>query len=90
MECIEVSPDNRYLMSRDGVLFSKEGMQDFVFPPRWNDGVMLIRYPTGRKGDYTIPDGVTTVGFDAFSDCSALTGVTFPEGITEIATQAFH
>ena len=77
LKSIEVSPDNPTMTSRDGVLFSK-------------DGTTLMCYPCGKKGDYTIPDGVKTIGFDAFSGCSALTGVFFPEGITEIATQAFH
>lgn len=90
LECFEVSPDNPCLSSRDGVLFSKEGTLNFAYPTRWNDGVMLIRYPTGRKGDYAIPDGVTIIGLNAFRSCSALTGITFPEGITEIAGQAFH
>ena len=77
LESIEVSEDNPRLTSRDGVLFSK-------------DGTTLMRFPCGREGDYTIPDGVKTIGSDAFSNCNGLTGVTIPEGITAIEIQAFH
>ena len=77
LERFEVAPDNPELMSLDGVLFSK-------------DGSTLICFPTGRKGDYSIPDGVKAIGVDAFAECEKLTGVTFPDGVTEIADQAFY
>ncbi len=76
LQRIEVSPDNGSLMSREGVLFSK-------------DGTTLIRYPTGRKEAYTIPDGTTQIGFHAFEDCMKLTSVIIPEGVNEISDNAF-
>jgi len=39
--------------------------------------------------DLTIPDGVTSVGDDAFSHCSGLTSVTIPNSVTNIGYDAF-
>ena len=36
-----------------------------------------------------IPDGVTTIGGRAFSDCKSLTSVTIPDSVTEIGWYAF-
>ena len=36
-----------------------------------------------------IPDGVTTIGSNAFSYCRSLTSVSIPEGVTVIGTDAF-
>ena len=33
---------------------------------------------------YIIPDGVTRIGDDAFSDCYNLKKITIPEGVTSI------
>ena len=37
----------------------------------------------------TIPCGVTRIGYDSFSGCSALTGVVIPDSVTEIGKFAF-
>lgn len=73
---IEVDPDNAFFSSLDGVLFNK-------------DQSALVGFPPGRRGDYSIPRGVITVGKGAFSPAVFLTGVTIPEGVTTIEEAAF-
>ena len=39
--------------------------------------------------EFTIPDGVTTIGTYVFYDCSSLQTVYFPDGLTKICKNAF-
>ena len=45
------------------------------------DGTELLRYPIGRKGAYTVPAGIRTIGDDAFSGCTGLTEIILPQSI---------
>ena len=40
--------------------------------------------------DITISESVTSIGNDAFRDCSGLTGITIPESVTSIGGDAFR
>ena len=71
----DVAAENQTYCTVDGVLFNKEK-------------TILIQYPAGKQGAYTIPDGVTDFG-QAFYYCSGLTSLTIPEGITSIESTAF-
>lgn len=51
------------------------------------DGVLKIYI--GAGGDVVIPDGVTSIGSGAFSDCPDLTSVTIPDSVTSIGAQTF-
>jgi len=62
--------------SMDGVLFDK-------------NQTTLIQYPIGKTGGYTIPNGVTSVGSDAFSNCRGLTSVTIGNSVVSIGNSAF-
>ncbi len=65
-----------YASSADGVLFSK-------------DKTGILCYPRGKKGDYSIPKTVTTIGDDAFNRCEDLSAVMIPNGVSRISAGAF-
>ena len=73
---IVVDEENQHYSSQDGVLFNK-------------DKTTLVRYPCEKTGTtYTIPDGVTEIGYDAFA-FSNLTSVIIPDSVTTIGSEAF-
>ena len=74
---IEVDENNANYSSLDGVLYNKKE-------------TLLIRYPAGKDEDFTVPNTVTTIGDDAFSDCEALLHVTIPNSVTRIGDYAFY
>ena len=52
------------------------------------DGVLNSFAPADLT-EYTIPEGVTSIGGEAFFACTSLTSVTIPESVTSIGNQAF-
>ena len=49
---------------------------------------VLAKY-IGIGGDVVIPDGITSIGPDAFYECSKLTCITIPNSLTSIGKYAF-
>ena len=49
---------------------------------------VLTRY-TGPGGKVVVPEGVTSIGFQAFYNCSSLTNIVIPEGVISIESYAF-
>lgn len=43
-----------------------------------DDKKEFLRCPENYQGHYTIQEGVTSIGYWAFSDCIGLTSVTIP------------
>ena len=39
--------------------------------------------------NFTIPDGITTIDYDAFDGCKKLTNITIPDSVTSIGMRAF-
>lgn len=50
---------------------------------------VLYFIPLDIKGEFTIPNSVSTVGNDAFSGCTGLTKLTIPASVTSVGTDAF-
>ena len=76
LTAITVDALNPAYSSVDGVLFDKSQ-------------TVLIEYPGGKAGNYTIPNGATTIGTNAFTYCSSLPSVTIPNSVTSIGADAF-
>jgi hypothetical protein len=74
---ITVDPLNPVYSSVDGVLFNQ--IQ-----------TMLMQYPQGRTGQYTIPDGVRVISDYAFQYCGGLTGISIPSSVTNMGNSTFQ
>ena len=99
MEEINVSVDNKYFSSKNGVLYNKAKTQ-------------LIRCPIGKKGEYSIDNNtkkiesyafqyckeleniilsnkLEKIGYSAFSGCKKLKEMVIPESVKNIESYAF-
>ena len=68
--------NSHYSSDESGVLFNK-------------DKTTLVQCP-GAFREYTLPDGVTSIGGSAFEKCTSLTSVTIPDSVTSIGDNAFY
>ena len=73
---ITVSENNEVYSSLDGNVYSK-------------DENTLILYAPGKKGEFIIPNHVTSIGDHAFHVCSSLTSVVIGDSVTSIGNYAF-
>ena len=77
MEKITVKSGNSTFMAEDGVLFTK-------------DGKTLVQYPAGKTDtNYTVPNGVITIGWGAFSGTQYLQQLDLGSDVEVIETNAF-
>lgn len=76
LEDITVDVNNTVYSSVDGVLYDV-------------DQTTLICCPC-KKTSITIPDGVESIGYEAFVGCEQLTSLVIPSSVTNIADEAFN
>lgn len=96
---IVVSDSHPYLAVTGGVLFSKPDHRLICYPQSLFADDYTVPAGTLEIGDWafvrcslksvTIPDGVTSIGEDAFYWCFSLTGVTIPDSVSGIGKNAF-
>lgn len=72
---INITEENKYYCSVDGVVFTK-------------DKTVLLAYPGLREGHYDIPEGTLSVYSYSFSS-SAIESVSFPDSLNNIEDDAF-
>jgi hypothetical protein len=83
LTAITVDENNAHYLSRDGVLYDKEG-------------TTLIQCPGGFIGTFDVPEGVITIVDNAFNGCwdystsKGLTGITLPQSLKYIGDSAFQ
>ena len=77
LKSIKVMGNNAYYSAEDGVLFNKDKTEIYVFP-------------RSKEGNYTIPNSVTEISSNQFSQCTGLTGITIPNSVTQIVDNPFN
>lgn len=73
---ILVDQDNKQFASVYGVLFNKDHTQ-------------LLFFPNGKKGNFSIPHGVTELNHGPFLGSTAVTGIDIPSTVTTIGDWTF-
>ena len=90
-EFIDTSDGFRFVKESDGYkLVSYIGNKDTVTLPININGNAYSIYKLKGVKKVIIPDGVTTIGNNAFYECSSLTDITIPNSVISIGKNAFY
>lgn len=89
---VKVNANNPYYFTEDGVLFGPALVE---YSPKYDDNYVLLAYPAGRQGEYTIPSQVNEKTIDqiwtsGFEGAVGLTDITIPASIGRLGTAAFE
>jgi hypothetical protein len=71
LTAIIVAPNNPAYCSLDGVLLNVSQ-------------TVLVQFPGGVEGSYTIPSSVTNIVGEAFAGCPGLTNIVIPSGVIDV------
>lgn len=75
---IKVDDNNEEYCDVDGVVYTK-------------DMKKIIKYPEGKEDTtYTILEGVTQIGYEAFHECNNIRNIMIPNSVTDIEMYAFY
>ncbi|MBQ7500119.1 MAG: leucine-rich repeat protein [Clostridia bacterium] len=74
---IKVDPENRSFTVRDGALFTADMRTIIICPPRL------------PVTSFTVPYTVTSIGNNAFRDCTRLSSISIPSSVSFIGSGAF-
>ncbi|MEO5716896.1 MAG: leucine-rich repeat protein [Luteolibacter sp.] len=77
LNALNVDALNTNYSSASGVLYNKAM-------------TTLVKCPPAKTGAVSIPAGVTTVRYQAFSDCLGITGVTLPNSVMSLGEETFR
>ena len=87
-ECIALTEINAVGESSEGY-YTEDGV---VFK-RTGDEIILVKCPEAKEGTYTVPNGVTSIGDDAFWNCKGLKSVYYtgtPTQWSEISIGSYN
>lgn len=96
---VEVSEENPYYSSVEGVLYDKDKTTLYFCPVVKTEVRIPETVTTIGNGAFEdciglteviIPNSVKTIGNNAFENCSGLTEVTIPNSVTNIGTDSFR
>ena len=97
---ITVSEEHPTLQSKDGVLFSKDGTVLICYPGGKNEKEYTVPQGVTEIGDaaftdsrlerIVLPEGMKTIGSNAFMGSSGLSEINIPDGTVSIASFAFQ
>ncbi|WP_373835383.1 leucine-rich repeat domain-containing protein [Bacteroides heparinolyticus] len=76
IKAFDVAEENTHYKSKDGVIFTED------------DKVLLI-YPSGKEGVYTVPEGTEKIEESAFADVQKLEEITIAKTVKTIGQAAF-
>ena len=74
---IDIDPKNEYFTVENGILYN-------------SDKTSLLAFPNGIGGEFTVPDGVVTIGSYAFCGAYKLTKINMYNTVTAISESAFQ
>ena len=78
LSSITVDPENETYCSENNIVYSKDKTY------------LVLVAPAGVTDSFTIPDGIVSIGSDAFSNCTNLTSVTLPASLNDFDGSAFE